>query len=42
MLEELILSSIYVDEAEVYLNLRGELNVDVHFRQPFLQRHLPF
>ena len=36
MLEELILSSIYVDKAEVYLNLRGELNVDVHFRQPFL------
>ena len=36
MLEELILSSIYVDKAEVYLNLRGELNIDVDFRQPFL------
>ena len=36
MLEELILTSIYVDKAEVYLNLRGELNIDVDFRQPFL------
>ena len=36
MLEELILSSIYVDKAEVYLNIRGDLNVDVVFRQPFL------
>lgn len=36
MLEELILSNVYVDKAEVYLNLRGELNIDVNFRQPFL------
>ena len=36
MLEELIISSVYVDKAEVYLNVRGELNIDVDFRQPFL------
>tara|TARA_B100000427_G_scaffold316085_1_gene310810 strand:- start:506 stop:1228 length:723 start_codon:yes stop_codon:yes gene_type:complete len=36
VLEELIDNSIYVDKAEVYLNIRGELNVDIDFRQPFL------
>ena len=36
VLEDLIVQYKYIKQAEVYLDLKGVLNIDLNFRQPFL------
>ena len=37
LLEDLISSDIYIKKAEVYLDIRGVLNIYVHLREPLLR-----
>ena len=37
LLEEKILENKYIKKAEVYLNVEGQVNIYIYFRQPFLK-----